>query len=57
MLVEDYMMYSVVGKSAANCGIGGVVVSDNLSTCPVAVPTLICEIVVLGGPCEADGAM
>ena len=42
VLVKYGMMYSVVGKSAANCGIGGVAVADNLSTCSVSVPTLIC---------------
>ena len=48
VLVKYGMIYPVVGKSAANCGIGGVAVADNLSTCPVAVPTLICKALVLG---------
>ena len=51
------MMYPVVGKSAAKCGTGSVEVADDLSTCPVAVPTLICEPLVLVGTCRADGAM
>ena len=57
VLVKDGMMYTVVGKSAANCGIVSVAVADDLSTCLVAAPTLICEVLVLGGPCGADGAM
>ena len=56
-LVKDVMMYPVAGKSAANCGIGSVAVYDDLSTCPVAMSTLICEAIVLGGPCGAYGAM
>ena len=48
VLVKDGMMYPVVGKSAANYGIGSVSVADDLSTCLVSVPTLICEALVLG---------
>ena len=55
VLLKDGMMYSVVGKYAANCGIGSVAVADNLSTYSVDVPTLICESLVLVGPCGADG--
>ena len=51
------MMYLLVGKSSANFGIGSVAGSDDFSTCPVAVPTLICKTLVLGGPRGADGAM
>ena len=50
-------MYPVVGKSDSNCGIGSVAVSGDLSACPFSVSTLICEAIVLGGPCGADGAM
>ena len=57
VLVKDVIMYPAVGKSAANCGIVSVAVADDLSTCLVAAPTLICEVLVLGGPCGADGAM
>ena len=53
VLTKDSMMYPVVGKYATNCGIGIVGVADDLSTCPVAVPTLICGALVLGGPCGA----
>ena len=55
VLVKYGMMYPVVGKSAANCGIVSVAFDDNLSTCSVSVPTLICEGLVLVGPCGADG--
>ena len=57
VLVKYGMMYPVVVKSAANCIIGSVAVADELSTCPVAVPTLICEAIVLGVPCGVDGEM
>ena len=57
VLLKDGMMYPVVVKSSANCRIGSVAVAHYLFTCPVSVPTLICEALVLGGPCGADGAM
>ena len=57
MLVKYGMMYPVVVKSDANVGIGSVAVFGDLSTCPVAMPTLICEVLVLGVPWGADGAM
>ena len=57
LLVKDGMMYPVVGKSAANCRIVIVEVADDLSTCPLAVTTLICEALLLGGPCGAYGEM
>ena len=57
VLVKYGMMYPVVGKYSANCGIGSVSVADNLYTCPVYVPTLIFEALVLGGPCGSDGSM
>ena len=57
VLVKEGMMYPVVGKSDSNCGIGNIAVSENLSTCPFAVPTLICESLLLGVTCGANGAM
>ena len=57
VLVKEIMMYPVVGKSAANCGIGSVAVAEDLSIFPVAVTTIICEAIVLVGPCGTDGAM
>ena len=57
VLVKDGMMYPVVGKSSSNCRVGSVAVAEDLSTCPVAVPTLICEALVLGGPYGAYGSM
>ena len=57
VLVKEVMMYLVVGKSSANCGIVSVAVTDKPSTCRVAVPTLIFEALVLGGQCGANGAV
>ena len=51
VLVKYGMRYPVVGKSASNYGIGSVAVAGDISTCPLAVPTLIYEALVLGGPC------
>ena len=57
-VLEKYgMMYPVIGKSSASCGIGSLAVSDNLSTFPVAVPTLIYVALMLGGTCGSDEAM
>ena len=53
----DGMMYPVVRKYAANCGIDSVAVIDDLSICTVYVPTLICEALLLGVPYGADGGM
>ena len=53
VLVKDGMIYPVFRKYSANCGIGSVAVADNISTCPVAVPTLMFRLLVLGGPCRA----
>ena len=55
VLVKDGMMYPLVVKYVANFRIGSVAVADDLSTCPVSVPTLAFESLVLGGPCGADG--
>ena len=57
LLVKDGMMYPVVEKSAAKCGIGIVSVDENLSTCPLAVHTLICEALFSGVTCGDDGAI
>ena len=57
ILVKYGMMYPVVGKSAANCGIGGVDFAADVATCPLAVPTLIVAALVSSGPCGAFGAM
>ena len=57
VLVKDGMMYPVVGKSAANWGIGRVAFDDYFSTCQLAMPTLIVAALVSGGPCGAVGAM
>ena len=57
VLLKDGMMYPVVVKSSANCGIGSVAVADVLSIFPVALPKLICEALVLVGQCGSDGAM
>ena len=57
VLVKYGMMYPVVEIYAANCGIVSVAVTDNRSTCPVAVHKLIFGALVLGGPCGAVGAM
>ena len=55
VLVKDGMMYPVVRKSLAICDIGSEAVADDVSTCPLAVPTLICGLLVLVGPCRAIG--
>ena len=34
-------MYPVVGKSAANWGMGSVAVADDFTICPFSVPTVI----------------
>ena len=51
------MMYPVVGKSAANFGIGSVAFADDVATCPFAVPTMILVALVSSGPCGAFGAI
>ena len=57
VLVNYGMMYSVVGKSAANCGIGRVAFATGVANFPLAVPTLIVAALVSSGPCGASGAM
>ena len=57
VLVKDDMMYPVVVKSATNCGIGIVAVADDLSTRMLALPTIICEALVLGGQSGDYGEM
>ena len=55
VLVKVGMMYPVVGKYAANCGIGRVVFATDVATFPLAVPTLIVLTLVVSGPCGAFG--
>ena len=57
VLVKDITMNPVVDKSAANWGIGRVSFSDNVSTFPLAVPTLIVSAIVSDDPFGAVGAM
>ena len=57
VLVKSGMMYPVVGKSDANCGIGRSAFAAYVATCPLAVPTLIVAVIVSSGPCGAFGAM
>ena len=57
VLMKYVIMYPVVGKSSANCGIGSEAVDDNLSTFPVTVPTLVCGTLVLGGKFGSIGVM
>ena len=57
VLVKDAMMYPVVRISSSKCRIGSVAVADDRSNFPVAMPTLICGALVLGGPCGDVGAM
>ena len=57
VLVKVGMMYPVVGKSAANWGIGRVAVATDVATCPLPVPNLIVLTLVASGPCGAFGAI
>ena len=57
VFVKVGMMYPIVGKSAANCGIGSVAFAVDISTCPFAVTTLILLALVSSGPCGAFGAI
>ena len=57
VLVDDGMMYPAVGKSGYNWGIGKVAFAADVSTYPLAVPTLIVAALVSGVPCGAVGAM
>ena len=57
VLVNNGMMYSVVGKSATNCGIGRVAFTADVVNFPLAVPTLIVSALMLGRLCGAVGAM
>ena len=51
------MMYPVVGKSAANCGINSVAFAVDIATYPFSVPTLILLVIVSSGTCSAFGAI
>ena len=57
VLVNDGMMYPVLGKYDSNCGIGRVDFANDFATCILAVPTLIVAALVSSGPCGASGAM
>ena len=57
VFVNVGMMYPVVGKFAANCGIGSVAFVVDIATCPFAVPTLILLVLVSSGPCGAFGVI
>ena len=57
VLVKAGMMYTVLGKSDANCGIGRVAFAADVATFTLAVPTLIVAALVSSGPCGAFGAM
>ena len=57
LLVKEGMMYPVLGKYAANLGMGIVALADDCSTCPFDVPTFIVAALVSGGPCGSDGAI
>ena len=57
VLVNVGMMYPVVGKSAANCGIRSVAFAADVDTCPFDVPTLILVAIVSSGPCCVFGAI
>ena len=57
VLVKYVMMHPAVGKYTDYCMIVSVAVADDLSTCKVDAPTLICGALVLGVPCGADGEM
>ena len=57
VLVKSGMIYPVLGKSAANCGIVGVSFTADVATFPLAVPTLIIAELVYSGPCGAFGAI
>ena len=57
VLVKAAMMYPVVGKYAANCGMCRVYFTANVATSPFAVPTLIVAALVSSSPCGAFGAM
>ena len=51
VLVKVGIMYPVVGKSSANCGIGRVAFAADVATCPLSVPTLIVLTLVASVPC------
>ena len=57
VFVNVGMMYPIVGKSTANCGIGSVAFSVDVTTCPFDVPTMILLAFVSIEPCGAFGAI
>ena len=57
VLEKAGVMYPVVGKSDANCGIGRVTFAADVETFTLDVPTLIVAALVSSGPCGAFGTM
>ena len=57
VLVKVVMMYPVVGKYAANCGIGRVVFAADVDTCPFYVPSFIVVALMSSSPYGAFGAI
>ena len=57
VLVNDGMIYPVVGKYAANCRIGRVYFAADIATCPLAVPTSVVAALVSSGPCGEFGGI
>ena len=57
VIVNVGMMYPVVGKSAANCGIGGVAFAVDVATFTFDVPTIILLALVFIGTCGVFGAI
>ena len=57
VFVNVGMIYTVVGKSAANCGIGSVDYAVDVATCTFAVPTLIILALISIGPCGVFGVI
>ena len=57
VLVDNGMMYPVVGKSATNFRIFRVAFTPDVVTFPLAVPTLIVAALLSSGPCGVFGAM
>ena len=57
VFVKVGMIFPPQGTSWPCCGMGSVVVADDYTTCPLAVPTCIFGAVVFIGPCRACGAI
>ena len=57
VLVKSVMMYPVVGKSAANCGVEMVDFAADVETFTLYVPIFIVAALVSSGPCGAFRTM